>query len=100
MCARRRHASLFPYLYRRFAVFCDQLGDYLEGILQVVLDYMEKAFQPAPGASILAAIEAGFQAVLYMSDPRFVACRVLLRMDTRVESESLFLKGGVTFSML
>ncbi|KAK2080281.1 hypothetical protein QBZ16_000134 [Prototheca wickerhamii] len=32
----------------RFAVFCDQLGDYLEGILQVVLDYMEKAFQPAP----------------------------------------------------
>ena len=47
-------------LCRRFAVFCDQLGDYLEGILQVVLDYMEKAFQPAPGALILAAIEAGF----------------------------------------
>lgn len=33
----------------RFAVFCDQLGDYLEEVLQRVLDYIEKTFQAAPG---------------------------------------------------
>ncbi|KFM29291.1 hypothetical protein F751_1667 [Auxenochlorella protothecoides] len=32
----------------RFAVFCDQLGDYLEEVLQRVLDYIEKTFQAAP----------------------------------------------------
>lgn len=33
-----------PSLLCSFAVFCDQLGDYLEGILQSLLDVLERLF--------------------------------------------------------
>lgn len=48
-------------------MFCDQLGDYLEGLLQEVLDYLEKAFQAPPGEFVYSVGKgiAGTMAYLF-----------------------------------